>query len=333
MKAFLDILEVNSFEQTNYDFNILFFPEKNIKVCINYNGNVFEELTIERLAGHLNALIGSVVDKPQTNVHMLNILTEEEKTLVIEKFNNTQTEYPRFSTLTELFEEQVRKEPDSIAVIFEDKKLTYLELNTYANKLAYKLRKLGVKPDDFVAIIAERSIEMLIGILGIIKSGGAYVPIDVHYPQDRIEYIISDCKPKAILLYNAIIDTEIPVIDLAGRDIFEDGISQNPEKINTSNDLVYMIYTSGTTGRPKGVMITHTSLVNYLYYAKDAYLNDTPPVVPLFSNICFDLTVTSLFLPIIAGGAMIIYKDEADVALNKIFRNKEITLVKLHLRI
>ena len=142
----------------------------------------------------------------------------------------------------------------------KNEQLTYAELNQKANQLARKLRKLGVKPDDFVAIMAERSIEMIVGIYGIIKAGGAYVPIDPTYPQDRIKYMLEDCTPKALVVYKAEIETEIPVIDLADSKVWEEAAT-NLKKVNKPNDLVYCIYTSGTTGKPKGVMIEHKGLL------------------------------------------------------------------------
>ena len=178
----------------------------------------------------------------------------------------TETEYPRDKTVVELFEEQVAKTPDNIALVFEDEKLTYSELNARANSLAHKLREIGVKPDDFVAIIADRSIEMIAGIYGIIKAGGAYVPIDPTYPEDRISFMLEDCAPKAVLKFTTEsinISDEIPVIDLRNSEVWE-GASEDPEHVNTPNDLIYCIYTSGTTGQPKGVMIENRGVVNHL---------------------------------------------------------------------
>ena len=143
-------------------------------------------------------------------------------------------EYPSDKTVVELFEEQVSKTPNNIAVVYEDEEITYAELNSKANQLAYKLRELGVKPDDKVAILTQRSIEMIIGIYGIIKAGGAYVPMDPDYPEERIKYMLEDCQPKAILVGKAElpVETNIPVIDLFDKNVYT-GETKNPEHVNT----------------------------------------------------------------------------------------------------
>jgi surfactin family lipopeptide synthetase A len=133
--------------------------------------------------------------------------------------------------------------------------MTYRELNQKANQLAKRLRTLGVGPNDFVAISGERSMELIIGIYGILKAGGAYVPIDFSFPKERIQYILKDCSPKAVLLYQAEINTDIPVIDLEKKRLWEEETS-NLNKLHKPSDLVYCIYTSGTTGKPKGIMLT-----------------------------------------------------------------------------
>ncbi|MCL1990153.1 MAG: amino acid adenylation domain-containing protein [Defluviitaleaceae bacterium] len=232
-------------------------------------------------------------------------------------------------TISELFEEQVNKTPDHIAVVFEGERITYKELNTRVNVLAHKLRNLGVKSDDYVGIMMERSIEMVVGIYGIIKAGGAYVPLDPNHPKERIEYILEDCKPKALLTNQDELETEldIHIINLESQDTFVEK-TENPEIVNQPNELVYLIYTSGTTGKPKGVMVEHRNLHNYLLYAKSAYITK-PPTVPLFTNYTFDLTVTSIFLPLISGGKLVVYNEEIHKDIENIFMNKEITFVKL----
>ena len=173
-----------------------------------------------------------ITENEEQKLGDIEVITAEEKQLILNDFNATETDYPRDKTVVELFEEQVRKTPDNIALVFEDKKLTYAELNAKANGLAYRLRELGVKSDDFVAIIADRSIEMIAGIYGIIKSGGAYVPIDPTYPEDRIKFMLEDCAAKAILKYTTEsieLSTEVPVIDLSESEVWE-GASEDPEE-------------------------------------------------------------------------------------------------------
>lgn len=159
-------------------------------------------------------------------------------------------------------EEQVTKTPDRIAVVFEDVSLTYGELNRRSNVLAHKLRNIGLKPEEFVAILSQRSTEVVVGILGILKAGGAYLPIDDSYPDQRKLFVLEDCNVKAVLNYRAHIpvNVTVPVISLEAEDVFL-GEEENPERVNKSEDLAYCIYTSGTTGKGKGVLIEHQNLI------------------------------------------------------------------------
>jgi amino acid adenylation domain-containing protein len=245
-------------------------------------------------------------------------ISQVEYELIVGEFNNTENFYPKQKTVVDLFEEQVEKTPQNVAVIFENEKITYFELNKRANQLAQKLRKIGVKPNDFVAIMVERSVEMIIGIYGILKAGGAYLPIDPVYPKNRIEYIMEDSKPKAILIYKTNIKTNIPVIDLADNKIYT-GISTNPHKVNKQNDLIYCIYTSGTNGKPKGVMIENQNVVNFSYNStlgimKEAFDNGYSKILSV-TSISFDIFVTESILPTLNG--MTIYianKNEQETA-------------------
>ncbi|WP_164779844.1 AMP-binding protein, partial [Paenibacillus kobensis] len=199
-----------------------------------YCTDLFELESVKRMMKHFSQLVDELTANPEAKISELRVVDEEEKRLVIETFNDTATEYPRGKTVVELFEEQVGQTPDNIAVVFEDAQLTYAQLNEKANLLAYKLRELGVQPDDRVAILAHRSMEMIIGIYGIMKAGGAYVPVDPSYPDNRIQYMLEDCKPKAILLGRAElpIKGDIPVIDLLDKEVYTGKVT-NPEHVNT----------------------------------------------------------------------------------------------------
>jgi len=231
-------------------------------------------------------------------------VSEAEYELIVRKFNYTENFYPKQKTVVELFEEQVEKTPQNVAVVFENEKITYFELNKRANQLAQKLRKIGVKPNDLVAIMVERSVEMIIGIYGILKAGGAYLPIDPIYPENRIEYMIEDSKPKAVLIYKTYIKTNLPVINLESNEIYT-GISTNPRIVNKQNDLIYCIYTSGTTGKPKGVMIENQNVVNFSYNStsgimKEAFDNGYSKILSV-TSISFDIFVTESILPTLNG--------------------------------
>jgi len=222
----------------------------------------------------------------------------------INEFNNTTVEYPSEKTIVQLFEEQVSISPEKVAAVFEDRQITYGELNERANGIAIKLRASDVKPNDFVAVICDRSIEMLIGIYGIIKAGGAYVPIDTSYPLERIQYILSDCKPKAILTYGTVVDSEIPIIDLA-LDSEIQNEPRNLQQVNNPDDILYLIYTSGTTGNPKGVMIKHSCIVNFSYNStcgimKPVFDNGYSRIACV-NNLAFDLSVTETVFSLVNG--------------------------------
>ncbi|MBO0377129.1 AMP-binding protein, partial [Staphylococcus warneri] len=186
----------------------------------------------------------------------IEITTEAEKDLILNHFNNTKELITKNETVIETFEKQVKATPENIALIFEEQKLTYRELNEKANQLAHYLRDLGIRPNDLVGIISERRLEMIIGIFGILKAGGAYVPIDPNHPNDRINYILEDSQPKA-LLTDRILNNEIiysdKIINLTDEDTLKQWSNDNLKLVNKLEDLIYVIYTSGTTGKPKGV--------------------------------------------------------------------------------
>ncbi|MBB6714150.1 non-ribosomal peptide synthetase, partial [Clostridium gasigenes] len=269
-------------------------------VGAEYCTALFNKESINRFLVHFKEVICRVIDNPERLIGEIEFITKEEEGLILNKFNDTYVGYDKEKTVVDMFEEQLKKTPNNIAVVYEEEKLTYRELNEKVNILGVKLREIGIKPDDFVAISAERSLEMVIGILAIIKAGGAYVPIDPKYPKERTQYILSDCRPKALLKYKADIKYEgTAVIDLADNKTFE-GELKNLEKINKPGDLLYLIYTSGTTGKPKGVMVKHSNMVNYclnnensiLSSAFNSKLNNMASV----TNMTFDIFATEIIL-------------------------------------
>lgn len=284
----------------------------------------------------LNRRIQFILKQFINNIHNLDIkisnisvIDDEEKRLIIEDFNNTFTTYPGDKTVVELFEEQVEKTPDNIAVIFEDEKITYAELNSKANQLAKRLRVLGVKQDDFVVIMSERSIDMIIGILGIIKAGGAYVPIEPSYPKERIRYILNDCNPKVIVHLNLeeVLDTDIETINLSDKEIYTGDFS-NPSKLNTPNDLIYAIYTSGTSGKPKGVMIEHKSVIRLVRNTNYVELNSSSVILQT-GAMSFDASTFELWGAILNGGQLCLVDNS--ILLNGILLKEAIVKYKINI--
>ena len=272
-------------------------------VQFEYRTDLFRGQTIENMIKHYLIILDKVLSNLNVLIESIEVVTEEEKEIIINKFNNTYCEYPQDKTMIELFEETVDKFPDNIAIESENESITYDMLNKKANQLARKLRVLGIKNDDYVAMVTETSIETLIAICGIIKSGAAFVPIDPKYPKERINYIIADCKPRAIVTYKAKIDTELPVIDIEDNSIFT-GENYNLDIINNKNSLIYAIYTSGTTGKPKGVMIEHNGVVNLREYFIRNHNITEKDIILQFASFSFDAVISELCMSIFVGAKL-----------------------------
>ncbi|MEO0936303.1 MAG: AMP-binding protein, partial [Cyanobacteria bacterium J06641_2] len=243
--------------------------KEGLKGTVVYNQELFEPQTIQRMIGHFENLLNSIVENPDYKVNELTILNETERHKILVEWNQTQLDYPSDKCIHKLFEEQVAKTPDAVAIIWKDQQLTYQQLDNRANQLANYLQTLGIKPDSKVGICIERCLEMVIGILGILKAGGAYVPLDPAYPQERLSHMLNDSGVSVLLTTDNLL-SQIP--DNKARQICLDRdwnnliASQNksaPYSDVSSSNLAYIIYTSGSTGKSKGVMIEHNSLVNF----------------------------------------------------------------------
>ncbi|MCQ2515112.1 MAG: amino acid adenylation domain-containing protein, partial [Ruminococcus sp.] len=303
-------LEFNAYE---YDgvFSVLFI----------YCTDLYKKETANKILNSFVQLLKNLTTSPELKINEFEMISDEEKVLICEKFNDTAKEYLRNKPISKLFEENVEKNPNNIAVVCGDKKLTFKQLNDRANALADKLIKLGVRSDDFVAIIADRSVEMMIAIIGILKSGGAYVPIDPRYPQDRVEYILNDCNPKAVVVYldnnDQKIGSNVPVINLADKEIFN-GEFANPVNVSSPEDAVYCIYTSGTTGQPKGVVIRQLSLINLcLNFMTQKYDSDVLNTA-LVASYAFDASVKIIFSSLLNGRELHIISDEIKTDIDKL---------------
>lgn len=295
---------------------------------LDYKADKYSDEDIGEIYLYLNRIVDKILAGPQEKVKNIEILTADEKTKLIYGLNSTENEYPKDKTIYELFEQQADKTPFNIALSFENKELTYKELNIKANQLARKLRDRGIKRESKVGIMTRHSFETVIAILAVIKTGAAYVPIDPAYPVDRINYIIEDSGIELILT-NIEADLKGETLNLNDSRLFS-GDGNNLEKNNSPEDLVYIIYTSGSTGKPKGVMIKHAGLVNYIWWAKKMYINDQKDTFALYSSLSFDLTVTSIFTPLISGNKLnIYYDDRTEFILYKILRDNRTSIIKL----
>ncbi|PGV75242.1 non-ribosomal peptide synthetase [Bacillus cereus] len=295
-------------EQTNYNFNIKVIPGRELRIQFDYNTNAYERSSIQCIGNHLITLINQIIEKPEVSIGMLNIITEEEKTQILKVFNDTKMDYPNDKTIHELFEEQVELTPEQIALVFGEQKLTYKQLNERANQLARTLRAKGVTENQLVAIMTDRSIEMIVGILGILKSGGVYVPIDPDYPEDRKKFLLQDSGTKLLLIQQHLknsISFKGQVLDLSQEESYDENVN-NLESIVGPNSLAYVIYTSGTTGKPKGVMLEHHGLCNLQLYFKNTLQMNESDRVAQFANLSFDASLWEIFSAFFSGATLYI---------------------------
>ena len=285
--------------------------EQGLKGCLNYNTDLFDAATITRMVGHFQVLLEGIVANPQQRVAELPLLTANEQHQLLVEWNDTKVEYPSNTCIHKLFEAQVERTPDAVAVVFEGQQLTYQQLNTKANQLAHHLQVLGVGPEILVGICMERSLEMIVGLLGILKAGGAYVPIDPAYPPERLTFMLEDASVPVLLTQQSLVETlpEHRAFTLCldtGWDAIAQENSHNPTSNVTSDNLAYMIYTSGSTGRPKGVMVAHEAICNQILCRQTTFhLNETDRVLQTIP-ISFDPSVWQIFGPLVAGAPLIV---------------------------
>jgi amino acid adenylation domain-containing protein/non-ribosomal peptide synthase protein (TIGR01720 family) len=313
-------------DRTHYNFDVTIVPGDPIEIKFSFNGNIYLEDQIARMVAHFQTALQHLLQSPNQSVGSVQILPQLEQQQLLDQFNNTAMDYPRDQTFVSMFEEQVKKYPNRVAVVFEEVQLTYQTLNGQANQLAHYLRNLGISPEKRVGICVERSLEMIIGVLGILKAGGAYVPLDPLYPKERLAFMLEDSQVSVLLTqqrlelgmgeWSLVIENKIPVVYL---DTDWANISTNQPSI-IANDLLavaqpehlaYVIYTSGSTGKPKGVMVEHGNLVNAAYAWQQAYhLNEFEVRLLQIASLSFDVFAADLIRTLTNGGQLIICPSE-----------------------
>jgi amino acid adenylation domain-containing protein/FkbH-like protein/FkbM family methyltransferase len=277
-----------------------------------YNLDLFDQDRIARMSGHFQTLLEAIVANPQEPIGTLSLLTERERHQLLVEWNDTDTAYPDKKCIHQLFEEQVERTPNHVAVVFENESLTYGELNNRANQLAHYLRQnYQIKPDTLVGICVERSLEMIVGLLGILKAGGAYVPLDPDYPQERLSFMLEDSQVKVLVTQAKLVESipehqaQLICLDTEWEKIAQN-IPSNPESGVKPDNLTYIIYTSGSTGKPKGVLVNHANVVR-LFAATDSWYHFNPQDVwTLFHSYAFDFSVWEMWGALLYGGRLVI---------------------------
>ncbi|WP_272902942.1 non-ribosomal peptide synthetase, partial [Xenorhabdus sp. Sc-CR9] len=310
---------------------------------LEYATDLFERATVERISGYFTNVLQAMINDDSQRVAVLPLLTSPQRTQLLRNFNDTAQDYRQDILIHQLVEQQVQRTPAAIAAVFAGQSLNYHELNRRANRLAHHLITLGVHPGSLVAIYTERSLDMVIGVLAILKAGGGYVPLDPAYPAERRAYMLNDAAPVVLLAQTGLPDIPhctVPTVFL--NEFLNDSVpplftsasrqDANPQVSGlTPHHLAYVIYTSGSTGQPKGVMVGHANVSNYLQWAQRYYLAEGQLDSLISSPLAFDATVTSLYLPLLCGGQLRLLHDRQELTelLPALLSSERGTLVKI----
>jgi len=320
---------VSKFDQT---FEALVHDE-GIQLKIEYKTSLFEKDTAQLWGEQYVQLLEQICEHPEKKVGEYDIIIPREREFLLKKFNETETSYPN-QTVTECFNQQAGRTPDAIAIKQENRTITYAELDGLTNRLANRLKIEGISSGQIVGVVGSASIEFVVGILGILKAGAAYVPVDVGYPAERINFMMQEADVRFVLTTPGNdqaqkLDPSFTCLRLEDEQTYSDN-DLMPDTNYTPCDPIYIIYTSGSTGKPKGVVVTHKGVLNYLMWVKGCLLQNQVFDVPLYSSLSFDLVVTSVFLPLLTGARMVIYPGEDKSGLvEKIIRENEVDVLKM----
>jgi amino acid adenylation domain-containing protein len=303
------------FKSVKFDINLEVYESADtLHIAWFYNSALFDRSTMTRMSAHFVQLLESAAADAGQPIAGLAMLSGEERRAIVVGFNATRVAYPAGSVVA-LFEAQVARTPDAVAASFGDRSMTYRELDRQAGRIAQTLAEKGARAGAIVGIILEPSLDLVATVLGVLKSGAAYLPIDPRTPPDRIAFMVDEAQAVAVITDSANDWSDGPL---------------RPTPVIRPSDAAYVIYTSGSTGKPKGVVVEHGQLSNYLQWAQATYGSGKPIDMPLFTSIAFDLTVTSLYLPLLSGGRVVVYRDDPALpAIFQVARDQVVDIVKL----
>jgi amino acid adenylation domain-containing protein len=290
-----------------------------------YDTDLFDATTIKRMLGHFQMLLQSIAAHPERRLTEYSLIAPEEQQLLAE-WNATNVDYPRDLCLHELFEIQAARTPDAIALISGEERFTYREVNERANRVAHHLRKVGAGSESLVGVLLERSASLIVALLGVLKSGASYVPLDPAYPRERLRFMLEDAGARVLLTQESLRDAlptqHVRVVCIESIPVES---NENPERVTSPANLAYVIYTSGSTGKPKGTAIEHHSAVTMVHWARDFFTSDQLSGVLASTSVCFDLSIFEIFVPLSSGGKLILAANALE--LPKLEAAGEVTLI------
>lgn len=328
----LKLSDVRSFDRTNYPLTIIALPNREFVLQALYDNQRFDDEAIARLLSHLATLLENFIRQPEQSLDAVELLTERERRQLLVEWNPSARDEPppQNQRINELFEAQAAATPASVALVFDDERLTYQELNERANKLAHHLQAMGVGAESLVGILIERSTAMVVALLAVLKAGGAYLPLDSAYPQERLAFMLADAGARVLLTQSSLLERLPPhearvlLLD-ASRDILNERSNRNPESFAAAENLAYVIYTSGSTGQPKGVGMTHGNAAAFLRWATAQFDRAELSGVLASTSICFDLSIFELFAPLVCGGKVVLVENA--LAMADAVAAQEVTLL------
>ena len=325
----------NGFIVNNLDIHIYDMDDTGlINIYYDFKKDIFSAEEIDLLNDRLLHILEQIMNNPSKLISEIEIVSPYEKKFILQNYNKDTYNNSDFISVYDKFKEQVNKTPDKLAIKDNKNEFSYKDLNNIANNIAYLLKGKSIKENDIVCLAFDNSIEFVASIIATQKLGACYIPIDIKYPSDRIEYIVKNSNSKLVLthsnsLKNMNIDSSL-IMDINLSSLTHQCSLSNIDKKLREDDLAYIIYTSGSTGSPKGVKICHKSLSNYILWAISKYVNNEETNFPLFSSVAFDLTVTSIYTPLCSGNSIYVYRNEnLQLLLKNIVEDRKVQILKL----